>query len=267
MTAFAPSAVPLVVFTDLDGTLLDHTDYTWTPARPALARLAALGAVVVLASSKTAPEVTPLQREMGLAECPAIVENGAGLIGMAGPVPPAQYGDLRRALDTVPAELRALFTGFGDMTDADVVAATGLGATQAQAARTRAFSEPGLWHGTSEQQAAFTAHLQAAGVQARRGGRFLTLSFGKTKADRMAQVIAALEPAHTLALGDAPNDTEMLETADHGIIIANPHHAALPALRTEEQGRITRTRDAGPAGWNDAVLAHLEFLNLSVETG
>ena len=73
-------ALPLLVFSDLDGTLLDHESYSFAPARAALAALAEIGAGVVLATSKTAAEVAPLRAALGLAGWPAIVENGAGLL-------------------------------------------------------------------------------------------------------------------------------------------------------------------------------------------
>ena len=55
---------PLVVFSDLDGTLLDHDTYAWDAAKPALTRLALLGCPVILTSSKTAAEITVLQADM-----------------------------------------------------------------------------------------------------------------------------------------------------------------------------------------------------------
>ena len=66
-----------------------------------------------------------------------------------------------------------------------------------------------------------------------------------------------------VALGDAPNDITMLEAADYGIIIANPHRAPLPPLNGEDEGRISRTLDAGPLGWNTAVCALLDTLELT----
>ena len=67
---------PLIVFTDLDGTLLDHETYSLEPARPALDRLASEGIPLILASSKTAAEIDRLRAEIGCADFPAIVENG-----------------------------------------------------------------------------------------------------------------------------------------------------------------------------------------------
>ncbi|MFU8862881.1 MAG: HAD-IIB family hydrolase [Rhodobacterales bacterium] len=255
-----PSA-PLVVFTDLDGTLLDHVSYDWTPARPALDRLAAIGAPVVLSSSKTGAEIAVFQERMGLTAYPAIVENGAGLLTSGTGIPTAQdYAKLRAALGRLPKDLRALFRGFGDMDLAALVEATGLALDDAARAKARAFSEPGLWLGDAATRAAFVSALGGLGISARQGGRFLTLSFGKTKADRMAEVTAQYHPRHVIALGDASNDIEMLEAADVGVVIANPHHTRLPPLAGEDAGRIIRTEDPGPQGWNFAVMALLDRL-------
>ena len=69
----------VIVFTDLDGTLLDHESYGYAPALPLLSRLRAAGIPLILASSKTAAEIAPLRADLGFADCPAIVENGAGI--------------------------------------------------------------------------------------------------------------------------------------------------------------------------------------------
>lgn len=245
-------SLPLLVFSDLDGTLLDHGTYSWQKARPALDHLNAFGAGVVLASSKTAAEIQAIQADMGLQAFPAIVENGAGILWPGKPLPEdrADYLRLRRALKNAPQGFR----GFGDMDIAEIARLTGLTETAAALARQRAFSEPGLWTGPPEDLPAFETALARQGIQARQGGRFLTLSFGRTKADAMAEVIRALSPRTTIALGDAPNDVELIEAADHGVIVANPHGPGVPTLPGEAKGRILRTRQPGPAGWADAIL-------------
>ncbi len=250
------SLIPLLVFTDLDGTLLDHHSYGYAPAQPALDALAQMGAGVVLASSKTAAEIAPLRDRLGLIRWPAIVENGAGLLE---PGAKESGGDeawqaIRAALDALPDTLRAPFTGFGDMDDAGVAQATGLPLPDAALARKRQFSEPGTWSGDDALRDRFLVALAGEEISARMGGRFLTLSYGATKADRMAEIIDTLQPARTVALGDAPNDVEMLQAADIGVIVANPEATPLPQLPNEEAGRIIRTQLPGPEGWNRAML-------------
>lgn len=249
------SALPLLVFSDLDGTLLDHATYRWDAAQPALDALAGRGAGLVLASSKTAPEIRVLQQALGITDWPAIVENGAGVLGEAAP-DTRDYIAIRAALEAAPH--RDCYQGFGDLSVDEVAALTGLPPEDAARAKNRAFSEPGLWQGGAAEKQQFLDHLATKGIRAREGGRFLTLSMGQTKADQMAAIIARFNPARTLALGDAPNDVEMLQAADHGVIVANPHRPPLPHLPGEGAGRITRTALPGPSGWNAAVLSYLD---------
>lgn len=219
---------------------------------------------LILASSKTAAEIAPLHAGLGLGDAPAIVENGAGLYEPGQTLNRSDdYRQIRHALDALPAELRGLFTGFGDMSVPEVVAATGLSAPAAELARDRMFSEPGQFAGDAAAEQAFIAALSEVGIHARRGGRFLTLSLGFTKADAMAAVTARYGRPTTLALGDAPNDTEMLQSADFGVIVRNDHGTGLPPLAGEETGRIQRTDLPGPEGWNLAVLNLLSKLSLS----
>jgi len=251
-----PGPLPLLVFTDLDGTLLDHDTYSFAEALPALDALRRIGAGVVLASSKTAAEIAPLRAEIRLSDWPAIVENGAGVLpaGKVGMPEGADYAGIRAALDTLPGALRAPFTGFGDMSAEEVAQATGLPKEQATLAKRRSFSEPGIWHGDEATREDFLAALARKGVAGRMGGRFLTLSRGATKADRMQEIARELGARRTIALGDAPNDVEMLEAADLGIIVANPAHPPLPVLSSEASGRIRRTARPGPDGWNETIL-------------
>ena len=107
MSASDPAArlpVPLLVFTDLDGTLLDHETYDHSPARPALSRLKAIGAGVVLASSKTAAEIAPLRSDLGLEDWPAIVENGGGVLapGQSATDNAGNYRELRDIIGELP---------------------------------------------------------------------------------------------------------------------------------------------------------------------
>ncbi|MCB1477959.1 MAG: HAD-IIB family hydrolase [Rhodobiaceae bacterium] len=255
----------LVVFTDLDGTLLDHASYSHEAAEPALGLLRKLGIPLILASSKTAAEIAPLHRALHLEDWPAIVENGAGVFDPAssGESDASEYLRIRRALACLPEDLSEHYRGFGQMTDHEVSDITGLSPGEARLARLRHHSEPGLWTGSDAGLQRFLDALKEQGVSARRGGRFLTLSLGRTKAQAMADVIELLKPETTVALGDAPNDAEMLEAADIGVIVRNDHGTPLPELDGEAAGRIRRTVLPGPEGWNEAIMRIVQELGLN----
>jgi mannosyl-3-phosphoglycerate phosphatase len=263
MSKVLNTATRLIVFTDLDGTLLDHDTYSWDAARPALELMKTYGVPLILASSKTAFELVDLRRAMGFEHCPAIVENGAGLLpAFELPTQDAsQHTDILAALSELPADLRAHFEGFSDWTVAQCAQNTGLPLAQAKNAHKRQFSEPGLWSGTQDQRQEFETKLAQNGIHARQGGRYLTLSFGATKADWMARIVSEFDPKPaTLALGDAPNDVEMITAADFGVIIKNTHGAGIDLLNQRAESSIVRTALAGPAGWNIEVQSRLKKL-------
>ncbi len=249
-----------LVFTDLDGTLLDHDSYSFEAARPALDLLKARSIPLILASSKTEAEMRPIAEAIGI-DHPMIVENGAGVVGLGrdgerpDPHSSSPYNQLRSLLRKLPKELGGCFEGFGDWDAARVSRETGLSLVSAELARQRRFSEPGHFSGSEAQKRAFLETIEVEGFTAAQGGRFFTLMPKTSKADRMAQVVAHYqrgldEAVRTIALGDAPNDLAMLEAADCGIIIANPAHAPLPVTERERAGAILRSERSGPEGWN-----------------
>ncbi|MFH1490792.1 MAG: HAD-IIB family hydrolase, partial [Pseudomonadota bacterium] len=67
-----------MIFTDLDGTLLDHETYEWKEAEPALNRCKLLRIPLILVSSKTRAEINVIRNELGLT-APFISENGGGI--------------------------------------------------------------------------------------------------------------------------------------------------------------------------------------------
>lgn len=263
----------LLVFTDLDGTLLDHHTYSHAEARPALDALAARGWPLVLCSSKTRAEMIPLHAELGLSH-PIISENGGAIFAPADcPVATgngwqeAGGGWLAMPLGMAYAELRRRFAkfkddfgarGFGDMSDLEVAELTGLSPEAAARARQREFNEPLLLPDPAAQHQAFVRAAEDAGLQVTRGGRFHHLLGGGSKG-RAVKLLSGLyraaDPALvTMALGDAPNDAPMLEQVDRPVLVAG-HDGGHAGVNLDG---LTRERLPGPAGFNHAVLAEVD---------
>jgi hypothetical protein len=94
----------LIVFTDLDGTLLDHDTYEWQPAMLALDTLKARDIPLVLVSSKTLAELRDYRAQLGLAH-PIVAENGA-----ATDIPDGYFPESTFPEGTVPrAELQSVY--------------------------------------------------------------------------------------------------------------------------------------------------------------
>ena len=68
----------LLVFSDLDDTLLDKQTYSWAPATGAIPALAERGIPLILSSSRTLSEISEVASSLGNV-APFIFENGAGV--------------------------------------------------------------------------------------------------------------------------------------------------------------------------------------------
>lgn len=254
----------LIIFTDLDGTLLDHQTYSWQAAKPALARINAAAIPLVLSSSKTAAEIRALRVELGNKE-PYIVENGAAVILPADWLGSAEdrvvnFGASREVVLSVLQRLReagAQFQGFADMSVEELAEATGLDLAAAALAQQRHGTEPVLWQGTEAELQAFEADLETENLRLAQGGRFLHVMGRFDKADGARFLLGKYRERYgpdrlvSIALGDSPNDQRMLESADIAVVIrgVNSELVTLSARR-----HAMRSLKPGPEGWNDCVL-------------
>ncbi len=249
---------PLVV-TDLDGTLLDRESYSFAPALPALVELRRRGIPLILNSSKTASEMRQWQRALEL-ETPFICENGAGLYRVTASGESQLWHSFAVQREVVLERLRQLrdehqfrFTGFADMSQAQISAGTGLTPAQAQDAAARAFSEPLQWQDTPERLQQFLERVAAAGLCAVQGGRFLTVTGPCNKGAALTTLLeewGIVGHAHVVALGDSPNDIELLQAADVAVVIRSAYGEP---LQVEGPARVIRSQAEGPAGWQEVM--------------
>ncbi|MGD2166517.1 MAG: HAD-IIB family hydrolase [Gammaproteobacteria bacterium] len=258
-----------IVFTDLDGTLLDHDTYSWAPAAPTLATLLARNVPVVLNSSKTLAELSALREAIGLPD-PVIAENGAFI-----DVPPGYFSNDMPLRDPLPSrrELQSAYlevkrrgrfncTAFFELGLDGIMAAAGLDESSARRANERRATEPVLWKDTSERLADFQAAIEARGLRCVRGGRFVHIMGNADKASAMLDLMSAYERDSpgtsftSIALGDGPNDAAMLAAADIAVIVQGRHGQIIDL---GDHPRVVRTLQRGPEGWQDAVNELLEI--------
>lgn len=254
----------LILFSDLDGTLLDHDTYDWRPAGPALQRLAELDIPLVLNSSKTAPEIRTLRQALHNHH-PYIVENGAGVVIPAryfdaGPEEVITTGASRASILEVLGALKGRgyrFTGFADMPPAQLASVTGLDEDSARRAGDRIGTEPVLWEGTADELENFRRDLADRGLVLQQGGRFLHAMGQFDKADGMAQLMQRYraqtpqQRCEAVALGDSLNDQAMLAGADLAVIISGKNASR---IQLPEPHPVIRSVEPGPTGWNHCVL-------------
>ncbi|MDJ0976052.1 MAG: HAD-IIB family hydrolase [Planctomycetota bacterium] len=262
-----------IVFTDLDGSLLDEADYSFEAARPALAALRERGIPLVLITSKTHAEVALLAGEIGTS-VPYVVENGGAIY-----IPPGNPeiegggaladGTRRIALGRPQSELRAFLVaarerwplrGFGDMDAAEVAALCDFSVEAAVLAKEREFSEPFRIDDPAGLEG-LAAAARAEGLDVTRGGRFHHLiAAGQSKAVALRVLVEAYarsrDALRSIAVGDSPNDRAMLEAADVAVVIPRPDGTHLE-LGSGAHDVIVAPHP-GAAGWNAALIRLLE---------
>jgi mannosyl-3-phosphoglycerate phosphatase len=261
-----------LVFTDFDGTLLDHYTYSFDAAIDCLKQLAVQGVPVIPNTSKTFAEVRYLQEKM-LLKTPLIVENGAAVYIPKDFLPQKPKGAVFKhgywlksfaqkrqfwqgILQSVKTDYPHQFETFGEMDIGRICELTGLNEKSARLASQREFGEPVLWLGSSEQRSHFIKKIRKLGAFPLLGGRFLHVCGNSNKGKALTWLLKEYVrqyPTFTflsIALGDTNNDIDMLEVADIAIRIASPVHTLPKLQRTHEVYTSVAT---GPQGWREII--------------
>lgn len=277
---------PTLIFTDLDGSLLDHQSYSHKAADPILALLKNAGIAVIPNTSKTLAELLPIRKELNNTD-PFIVENGAAIYF------PAESYDRPKAttefkykgqrfwqhslasprnhwqqlLASIEDPYRGLFISFNQLGIEGICQATGLSKAAAELANQRSFSEPVQWLGSADEKQGFIKSVRALGANVLEGGRFLHLIDRHIcKASAMIWLTdfynslsssEAGKPVYkNIAIGDSHNDISMLQAADMAIVIRSPAH---PAPKIPKQKNIAFSSAYGPQGWSDEIAKLFNF--------
>jgi mannosyl-3-phosphoglycerate phosphatase family protein len=259
----------LLIFTDLDGTLLDAQSYDFSPALPALNLIRSLKIPLILVSSKTRAEIEDLRKRLSL-EDPFIVENGGGVF-FPGAFSLPEDQDYRqvegyklvsngRPIDEVLTKAISLkreydYTGFSEMSTQAIASQTGLSLRDAGLAARREFDEPIVLKNPGHREM-FCKKANDLGLECVEGGRFIHLFIGGDKGKAVEIVLGAYRrlwgPVFSIGLGDSPNDFPMLDVVDKPVLMAQKDgiHGGDPA-----HFDYLMADGFGPEAWNRIVLS------------
>jgi len=265
----------LIVFSDLDGTLLDHDSYSAGAAADALELLARTGIPLVFCSSKTRGEIQLVQQELNI-QHPFVAENGGALYVPAGyfafAVPHArvssgydviQYGrpyeEVVEALGRASRRARIPVLGFNDMSVEDIARECRLPLLRARLAKSREYDEPfRILQTGNDVRRQLERALVAEGLGCSAGGRFDHAGghVDKSMPVRLLTTLyqRSMGPVRTVGLGDAANDLPLLRQVDVPVVVRGDSGVESARLLASVP-RAVPTRARGPAGWSESIIA------------
>ncbi len=263
-----------LLFTDLDGTLLEEEAYAFEPALGAVRELQKRGIPIIFCTSKTFPETLAIQAALGVAD-PFIVENGGAIYFRPGQLDPGNETVTARGawlsirlgtprpivldrLESIRKGLKVEVRGFAQMDASEIADECGLPLEEARWAALREFDEPiRLVPGGPGDLAQLELLAGLHGLTVVRGGRFLHVAGGSDKGRAVRRVQALLSRSRmdlfTVGIGDSPNDILMLGAVTRPVVVRRPGGAHDPRVVEAVPG-VQRAPGVGPAGWSAAVM-------------
>ncbi|MEE9523487.1 MAG: HAD-IIB family hydrolase [Thermodesulfovibrionales bacterium] len=262
----------IVIFTDLDGTLLDTGTYSFEPALSAINLIKEKKIPLVIISSKTAKEIM-YYREVLDNDHPFVAENGGGIyfpkayfreapfwlnIGekygyymIVQGTPYAKLVDVLKRLRSKGFKIR----GFSDMDAEEIQQITGLTEDEARMAKERDFDEP-IVVDESVDILALKMAIREMGLRYT-SGKYLHLigDNDKGKAIRIVMDIFTknLGKVSFVAVGDNINDLPMLLNVEYPIVVKRPDGSYDDYILNAVPNIICSNR-TGPAGFNDSII-------------
>ncbi|PIP71240.1 MAG: mannosyl-3-phosphoglycerate phosphatase [Nitrospirae bacterium CG22_combo_CG10-13_8_21_14_all_44_11] len=262
-----------IIFTDLDGTLLDYSNYSFEKALPALQLLKDRDVPLVICSSKTKKEIEYYRKKLDNHH-PFVSENGGGIF-----IPKnyskfkiqnskfqiektthyyvirlgVSYADLRKTIIELRKEGFSV-KGFGDMTAHELAENAHMTIEEAEMAKKRDFDEPFIYSGPSHKLPQLLKAIKKKGFKFTQG-RFFHILGSSNKGIAVSILINLYKNKYkkieTIALGDSPNDIPMLVRVDYPVIVQK--HDGSYDSKIKIPCSI-KANGIGPDGWNKAVL-------------
>ncbi len=263
----------IIVITDLDGTLLDHSTYSFYEAEDALGLLREKGVPLIFCSSKSRAEIEVYRKKLSNNE-PFISENGGAIFI------PEGYGDLKCEFDKIEdgylvieigSEYQTLADAFEkikkraginiksitEFTIDEIVWLTGLSGEEAFLAQKREYTSPFIIYGGGDDVRIIKDEILSLGLNYTEGARFVHLMGGNDKGKAVKILTDIFKKNYpeteitTIGLGDSLNDLPMLEVVDKAFLVKK--EAGNYEERIMVEG-LAYADGIGPVGWNKAVL-------------
>ncbi|MGH9681920.1 MAG: HAD-IIB family hydrolase [Candidatus Acidiferrales bacterium] len=266
-----------LIYSALDGALIDSRSGSFADAEEALSELARRKIPLVLLTHRTRAEIEPLREKIGHSH-PFVTEDGGGIFFPDGyfniRIPGATrngrylcisqgrpYAEVCAALDDLAEECGVGIAGFHHMSVREIAENTGLRPRDAEMARSREYDELFFFTSAGAQDIArFVEAALARGFSARQGETFWHFSSGCDSARAVRALTKLFREAtriklRAVGIGSRTEDITWLAATDQAFLLPGPRLRTEPEPPTVVQAKSVIPGSApGPAGWNATVL-------------
>jgi len=270
----------LVIFTDLDGTLLDRNTYSFEPAQSALHLIRQKDIPLVLSSSKTRAEMEFYRRKLENGH-PFISENGGAIF-----IPKDYfsfrfpydretdwffvlelgifYSQIIDVLELIKKETGILIKGFSDLTEKEISSVCGLDIKEAVLAKKREYDEPFIIEGGEKEVELVKEKIEEKGMNYAWGGRFHHI-LGKNDKGKAVEILKEFYENQffsifTIGIGDSLNDLPMLSVVDRPVFLKGENSVSPEVLSPIQN--FTIINGTGPQAWNEVILNIIKELEI-----
>lgn len=271
----------LVIFTDIDGTIMDLTTFSMDPVLDVIPKIKEYKIPIIFASAKTKTEQEKIRKRLGIRD-PFIVENGGGIYiphkyfnfslekiledyfeikkttGYTIVSVGKDYKKIQSILKEIKSHTNLPFIGFGDLTAKEVSRLTGLSIKDARNAKQRDFDETIIID--EKYLPKLKEELARYGLKCIFGGRFFHIMDKRASKGLCVNTLKKLytkkynDSIITIGCGDSKNDLTMLKEVDIPILVEKKGggftNISLPGL--------IRVKGEGPIGWKNGILNIIE---------
>src|SRR3990172_3474235 len=265
-----------IIFSDLDGTLLDHFTYSFSVASDALKLIKEKGIPLIICTSKTRAEILPIRRRLRNKD-PFISENGGAVY-----IPDRYFsfpyefqsrikgyrvieiGTPHKILLNVLREIRdetgVSMDGISEMSVQKIMDFTFLKKRDAELSKKREYSEPFLIFDEGRWINKVKREILEMGFKFTSGGRFFHIMKGNDKGKAVKILknlyIQKYGDIKTIGIGNSLNDLPMLKAVDIPVLEKNYDNRYEKNIKLKN---LYLADGIGPEGWNNFIISNLKF--------
>ena len=261
-----------LIFSDLDGTLLDEDTYSFQEATEAIEFLKEKEIPLILCSSKTRFEIELYREKMDIMAYPFISENGGAIF-----IPKTKlnlssfdykiinsyqvieigkpYNIIKRRFQDIVNRLNLQIKGFSQMKPKEIAKLSGLSLEEAKLAVQREYSEPFIFKNDKDKFFLLEEEIKKYGFNLTKGGKFYSISWGSDKGKGVRILNAIYQQTYpyktiiSVGIGDSPNDIPMLKEVDVPVVVRRKSGK----YQVCDLENIYYTQRIGPGGWSEAI--------------